>query len=68
VASPECTECRELRRQVVSAKVDYEQLIGRTRGRHPSRAERRRLVQLRTMSDHALHELVHHQNTHKETP
>lgn len=62
----ECTECAELKRNLVRIGGEHRGLAERTRGRHVSAPERRRLTQLRTQAAMARHELVTHQQTCEE--
>lgn len=43
-----CTECNELKRAYVSISSEAKSLAERTRSRHPSAPERRRLHRLKT--------------------
>lgn len=43
-----CTECNELKRHYISVSSEVRSLTERTRSRHPSPPERRRLHRLRT--------------------
>jgi hypothetical protein len=64
---PPCTECHELGRSYVVARNEERNLEARLRGRHASRAERRRLVRLR--ADHYIAKQLYqnHKSTCEET-
>jgi len=62
-----CTECQELRRNLVTVTSEHNQLVERTKSRHPSPPERRRIHRLKTDAHIARELLQNHQAVCKET-
>jgi hypothetical protein len=56
-----CTECHELKRALVNATSEHKQLMDRTRARHASPPERRRIQRLVSEIYLARQDLLDHQ-------
>jgi hypothetical protein len=61
-----CTECQELKRALVKVAGEHRGMKERTRGRHISPPERRRLHRLLTEASMARHQLEAHYEICKE--
>lgn len=61
-----CTECHDLKRHLVNATSEHRHLANRTRARHASPPERRRIQRLVSEIYLARQELIEHQKTCQE--
>jgi predicted nucleotidyltransferase len=63
----DCAECNELRRNLIAVTSEQRQLVDRTRARHASAPERRRIHRLKTDAHIARELLQNHLAICEET-